>query len=75
MTGVVEIASANSQQAAGTEEIAAASKMYEQSERLAATVSYFSVQGRARTPRVPAPNVAASAEMNEEPRYEARYGT
>jgi len=48
--------------------------MYEQSERLAATVSYFSV-GAGKTPvRAPRPR-AAAAEMNEEPRYEARYGT
>jgi len=108
VTGVVdEIASANSQQAAGisqlndavaqmdqitqqnaasTEEISAASKMmHEQSERLVASISYFSVHGyAARTaapvsPRQVAPAASSPAavtvETDNEPRYVARYGT
>jgi methyl-accepting chemotaxis protein-1 (serine sensor receptor) len=67
------------QNAAGTEEIAAASKMmYEQSERLVATVAYFSVQGRAGKMTPPVNSGFESAtrvEMNDEPTYAARYGT
>jgi methyl-accepting chemotaxis protein len=67
------------QNAAGTEEIAAASKMmYEQSERLASTVAYFSVQGRAGKMTLAVgsgPRAPAAVEMNDEPAYQARYGT
>ncbi|MFC4308373.1 methyl-accepting chemotaxis protein [Steroidobacter flavus] len=66
------------QNAAGTEEIAAASKMmHEQSERLAATVSYFSIPhqptsiGRQR----PQTRTSQAANINEEYESEARYGT
>jgi len=76
---VAQLDQITQQNAAGTEEIAAASKMmYEQSERLATTVSYFSVQGRAgkmTVPRGSAPHAGAPSEMNDEPAYEARYGT
>jgi len=66
------------QNAAGTEEIAAASKMmHEQSERLVATVSYFSVEARAgkMTPPSSRPTVATTTHMNDAPTYTARYGT
>jgi methyl-accepting chemotaxis protein len=74
---VAQLDQITQQNAAGTEEIAAASKMmYEQSERLAATVAYFSVPGHAATA---APYSRQSAvvtvETNEEPHYTARYGT
>jgi methyl-accepting chemotaxis protein-1 (serine sensor receptor) len=73
---VAQLDQITQQNAAGTEEIAAASKMmYEQSERLAATVSYFSVAGSARNVTPPASRpTAPRAEMNGE-QYEARYGT
>jgi methyl-accepting chemotaxis protein len=62
------------QNAAGTEEIAAASKMmHEQSERLVATVAYFSVQGRAgkMTASHIRPAVATTPHMNGAPEYTA----
>lgn len=63
------------QNAAGTEEIAAASKMmYEQSERLAATVAYFSVRAGKMTVPVAPPRRSVPVEMNE-PDYKARYGS
>lgn len=64
------------QNAAGTEEIAAASKMmHEESERLAATVSYFSIPhkhaiaDRRHTP------MSRAAAPNEDDESEVRYGT
>ncbi|HEY5759879.1 MAG TPA: methyl-accepting chemotaxis protein [Steroidobacter sp.] len=61
------------QNAAGTEEIAAASKMmYEQSEHLAATVSYFSI---ARHAASSSRQQLHTASTNEEDESEARYGT
>lgn len=49
--------------------------MYEQSERLATTVSYFKVEGRVGKMTAPAsPPRLVRTEMNE-PEYEARYGT
>lgn len=87
---------ANSQQAAGisqlndavaqldqiTRQNAAGQMMYEQSERLAATVSYFAIHGRTGNTAAPVgsgPRAAVPAQMNE-PRYEEqpradKYGT
>jgi methyl-accepting chemotaxis protein len=76
---VAQLDQITQQNAAGTEEIAAASKMmYEQSERLASTIAYFSVQGRAGKMTLAVgsgPRAQAAVEMNEEPAYQARYGT
>ncbi len=66
------------QNAAGTEEIAAASKMlHEQSERLAATVSYFSIpqQPLSVGQQRPQTRTSPAASLNEEHESEARYGT
>jgi methyl-accepting chemotaxis protein len=76
---VAQLDQITQQNAAGTEEIAAASRMmYEQSERLATSIAYFSIQGRAgviATPPVARPRAVAAVEVSDEPRYEARYGT
>lgn len=61
------------QNAAGSEEIAAASKMmYEQSERLASTVSYFSI---ARQTASANPQQLRAASTNEDDESKVRYGT
>lgn len=65
------------QNAAGTEEIAAASKlMHEESERLVATVSYFSIPEQSMTEITPVRRPAAERRVvRDEPEARVRYGT